>query len=226
MGILNSHTSDSLLFADMQKGSEQAFEIIFKRYYPMLCAYARQYVELHDAEEVVQDIMLWLWDNRTSLNLKSPLNHYLFRAVKNRCLTRVDRIVLKEKIVAMLYQRFRDQFEDPAFYDVNELSDRIEKAIGNLPETYRTALEMNRFQHKTYKEIGNELGISSKTVDYRIQQALKLLRIELKDFIPILMAILPALNSPTELIDNKKDDIMMPHSLEENDTGINTFILH
>ena len=49
---------------------------------------------------------------------------------------------------------------------------------------------MNRFQGKSYKEIADTLGLSPKTVDYRIQQALKRLRIALRDFLPILSSIL------------------------------------
>ena len=48
---------------------------------------------------------------------------------------------------------------------------------------------MNRFQNMTYHEIAEKLNVSSKTVDYRIQQALKLLRVELKDYLPLLMAL-------------------------------------
>ena len=68
-----------------------------------------------------------------------------------------------------------------------ELTQKIEKAILNLPESYRVAFEMHRFQNKTYQEIAEELNISSKTVDYRIQQALKQLRKELKDYLPLLL---------------------------------------
>ena len=55
---------------------------------------------------------------------------------------------------------------------------------------YREAFEMNRFQHLTYGEIASQLNVSSKTVDYRIQQALKLLRVDLRDYLPILLAII------------------------------------
>lgn len=177
---------DNTLFAEIQKGNIKAFDIIFNKYYSRLYAYAMQYVDTLDAEEVVQETMLWLWENKKRCNIISSVDQYLFRSVKNKCLSLIDRNNLKKKINIYLYNDFeKKQFEDPDFYNLKELSDRIEKAINNLPESYRIALEMNRFQHKTYKEIGDDLGISSKTVDYRIQQALKILRIELKDYLSI-----------------------------------------
>ena len=49
---------------------------------------------------------------------------------------------------------------------------------------------MSRYQDKTYKEIAQELNVSTKIVDYRIQQALKQLRIDLKDYLPLLLPLL------------------------------------
>ena len=49
---------------------------------------------------------------------------------------------------------------------------------------------MHRFKGKTYKEIAEELGVSVQTVNYRIGQALKLLSVELKDYLPLLLFLL------------------------------------
>ena len=62
-----------------------------------------------------------------------------------------------------------------------------QSALEALPSNYREAFEMNRFQKLTYKEIASQLNVSSKTVDYRIQQALKQLRIDLKDYLPLIL---------------------------------------
>ena len=72
-------------------------------------------------------------------------------------------------------------FEDPDFYIAEELMNQIEKTVSQMPETYRVAFEMSRYQDMTYKEIAEELDVSAKVVDYRIQQALKILRTELKE---------------------------------------------
>ena len=54
----------------------------------------------------------------------------------------------------------------------------------------REAFELNRFQNLTYNEIAERLGVSPKTIDYRIQQALKQLRIDLKEYLPLLLPFL------------------------------------
>lgn len=72
---------------------------------------------------------------------------------------------------------------------MEELTQKIEEALEKLPQTYREAFVWNRIDGKTYNEIATILGVSSKTVDYRIQQALKSLRFELKDYLPLLIAL-------------------------------------
>jgi RNA polymerase sigma-70 factor (ECF subfamily) len=66
------------------------------------------------------------------------------------------------------------------------LSDAIEK----LPEEYRKAFVMNRFEGKTYNEIAEVSHVTPKTIAYRITQALKILRTELKDYLPLLIWLL------------------------------------
>ncbi|HBN43409.1 RNA polymerase sigma-70 factor [uncultured Parabacteroides sp.] len=184
------YTTDESLFQFLSEGNEKAFDILFLKYYPSLCAYARQFVEYDDGQEIVQDVMVWLWENREMHTFEIAPKSYLFKAVKNRCLTLISRNEIKQRIIHTLYDNLQLQYEDPDFYIVEELSRKIEEALLNLPVSYREAFEMNRFQNMTYNEIASRLDVSSKTVDYRIQQALKLLRVELKDYLPILLAII------------------------------------
>ena len=181
--------TDEVLFEKIQAGDVKAFDILFMRYYPLLCAYAKQFVDFDDGQEIVQDVMVWFSENSSMQVIESSPKNYLFRVVKNRCLTLINRNELKQRVVSSMYENQQSQYEDPDFYIVEELTRNIENALSRLPETYREAFEMNRFQSMTYNEIAEKLNVSSKTIDYRIQQALKLLRVELKDYLPLLMAL-------------------------------------
>lgn len=187
IGFGDRHHTDELLYSLIQKGDKTAFDMLFLKYYPALCAYGKQFVEMEDAEEIVQDVMLWLWENKESTIVETSMQHYLFRSVKNKCITLINKNILKQKVNHILQSEMQEIFGDPDFYIVEELTQNIDKAIRKLPESYRIAFEMNRFQNKTYQEIANELEISPKTVDYRIQQALKILRRELKDYLPLII---------------------------------------
>ena len=69
----------------------------------------------------------------------------------------------------------------------NELFRLYEEALRQLPKECREAYEMNRNQHLTHKEIAEKLKVSPQTVNYRIGQALKLLRVALKDYLPLFL---------------------------------------
>ncbi|MDR1557801.1 MAG: RNA polymerase sigma-70 factor [Tannerellaceae bacterium] len=184
-----SDMADEELFRFVQKGDEGAFDILFMRYYAVLCAYSGQFVNSKDGQEVVQDMMVWLWENSRALVIESSLRSYLFHSVRNRCFTLISRNECKQRAINGWHES-RQDYEDPDFYIVEELSRRIEAALERLPESYREAFELNRFHHMTYHEIAAQLNVSPKTVDYRIQQALKLLRVELKDYLPLFSLLL------------------------------------
>ncbi|QIU96858.1 RNA polymerase sigma-70 factor [Bacteroides faecium] len=182
--------TDENLFFHVQQGREDAFEALFLKYYPSLCAYARMFVEQNDGQEIVSDVMVWLWENKEMQTFEFSLKSYLFRAVKNRCLTLIRHNQVKQRVEEVIFNNLQPQYDDPDFYIVDELTQKIEEALANLPDKVRETFEMNRFQDLTYNEIAERLGVSPKTVDARIQQALKLLRISLKDYLPLVIPLL------------------------------------
>lgn len=188
--VENRQLADIHLLERIRQGDMRAYEEIFTRYYTTLCAYTRLYVRGEVSENIVQDLMLWLWENRTTLHITESLSRYLFRATRNRCLKYLNHEMVERRVLGQLSEKLHEQFETPDFYVIEELQERIRKAVEQLPPSYREAFELNRFQHKTYEEIAGLLDISPKTVDYRIQQSLKLLRIRLKDYLPLIAVLL------------------------------------
>lgn len=189
---MNPHTRESEdihLLSALKGGERKAFDKLFRRYYPMLCAYCHRFVELEDAEEIVQDVMLWLWEKRETIVIESSLSQYLFQTVHRRALNRINQQQVKGKADTFFYEEMQDVWQNVDFYQVQELTRHIRKAIAALPDSYREAFMMHRFRDMSYKEIAAALNVSPKTIDYRIQQALKLLRTELKEYFPLLLFV-------------------------------------
>ena len=184
-----NYEDQSLLLA-IKNGNEKAFDTLFRKYYPMLCAYGNKFVELEDAEECVQDAMLWLWENKDMLVIQSSLSNYLFSIVHHRAINRIKQQEVKSRVENYFYEEMQSLIDDTNFYLIEELTIRIQEAVETLPESYKEAFVMHRFKNMSYKEIAGILGVSPKTIDYRIQQALKQLRIELKDYLPFLLPLL------------------------------------
>ncbi|WP_289750974.1 RNA polymerase sigma-70 factor [Bacteroides acidifaciens] len=183
-------SNNDFLLSAVQHGDLKAFDTLFRRYYPMLCAYGHRFVELEDAEEIVEDSLLWIWENRETLVIESSLNSYLFKMVYRRALNKLAHIDATQRADTRFYEEMQEMLQYTDYYQVEELTRRIEEAIAALPESYREAFVMHRFRDMSYKEIAETLGVSPKTIDYRIQQALKQLRTDLKDYLPLLLPLL------------------------------------
>ena len=189
MKVTYQSDNDFLLSA-VQRGDQKAFDTLFRRYYPMLCAYGHRFVELEDAEEIVEDSLLWIWENRETLVIESSLNSYLFKMVYRRALNKLAHIDATQRADTRFYEEMQEMLQDTDYYQIEELAKRIEDAVAALPESYREAFVMHRFRDMSYKEIAETLGVSPKTIDYHIQQALKQLRVDLKDYLPLLLPLL------------------------------------
>ena len=171
----------------LQQGDRNAYKQLFIKYYSPLCEYASQYISDDDSEELVQELMLFLWETRENLVIETSLKSYLFISTKHRCLNAIKRQLYHERVHSLIYDKIKDQFENPDTYFVNELTENITKAIEELPENYRETFKLSRFGEQSNPQIAEALGVSIKTVEYRITQSLKILRVKLKDYLPFIM---------------------------------------
>ena len=180
---------NSTVIAALKDSDVQAFEEVYRYYFRGLCAFCSQYVSQIESEEIVQDTMMWLWENRSSLIAELTLKTLLFTIVKNKALNRITHHEIKRKVHQEIADKYEKEFISPDFYLENELFRLYDKALAKLPVEFREAYELNRKYHLTHKEIALKLKVSPQTVNYRIGQALKILRVELKDYLPFLMFI-------------------------------------
>ena len=180
---------DQTIIDEIRQGDKDTYSRMFLHFYAPLCEYASQLVSDADAEELVQDMMLHVWENRTYLAVENSLKSYLFVSVKNRCFNAIRDRRSRERIHNFLYEKLKDQIEEPDYYMLNELAINIDKAIEELPEGYRETFRMSRFGEMSNAAIAKQLGVSVKTVEYRITRSLKILRVKLKDYLPLLFIL-------------------------------------
>ena len=174
----------------LKAGDTEAFNALYRHYFRALVVYASRIVSADKAEEAVQETMLWLWENRTSLVVRVSLKSLLFVSVRNRALSMAGRTLIRSRIYQTIALRCDEMLDDPDFYLNNELERLFEQALAKLPDEFRLAFMMNRSEGKSHKEIAAELHVSPQTVNYRICQALRILRKELRDYLPLLLLLL------------------------------------
>ena len=130
---------------ELRRGNNDAYKQLFITYYSPLCEFASQYISDDDAEELVQELMLYIWETRESIIIESSLKSYLFTATKHRCLNFIKKNQYHEQVHSSIYEKLKDQFEDPDYYLINDLTEQIEKAINDLPENYKETFTLSRF---------------------------------------------------------------------------------
>jgi RNA polymerase sigma-70 factor (ECF subfamily) len=143
------------------------------------------------AEEMVQQVFLKILERKEALDVHTSLKAYLFRSVNNECLNHI-----KHQKVKLTYQSYTisgmgNQTETPFHkLDYKELEQQLKKAINELPEQCRTIFQLSRFEELKYAEIANQLGLSIKTVENQMSKALKRLRVDLANYLPVILLML------------------------------------
>jgi RNA polymerase sigma-70 factor, ECF subfamily len=172
-----------------QMQMERAFEQVFKNHFKELHSYACAMVRNEAvAEGIVQQVFLKLWERAATLDYQQSLAPYLYRSVHNQALNH-----LKHQKVKQAYQTYAEkqhQADDghaARRVQMKELQQKLNDALQLLPDQCLTIFQMSRFRDMKYQEIADELGISIKTVEAQMSKALKILRQQLKDYLPILL---------------------------------------
>lgn len=183
--------SEKDLIVRLKNGDQTAFELLFHFYYPGLVIYSTQFlIDLAEAEEVVQDFFVRLWQKHQHLEEAESLKSYLFSSVRNGSLNVLKHRKVEEKYLKeMLDLSEHHLVYDPDLYVVSELQEKIKSCIDGLPDQCRKIFIMNRIQGMKNEEIALELAISKRTVETQISKALKVLKVLLKDYVSLLLLL-------------------------------------
>ncbi len=173
-----SSDKDFLLFSQIKNNDFSAYEIIFNGYYKQLCGFAFTYVKNSViAEEIAQEIFIYIWEKRNKIEIRTTLQAYLYAAVKNKCINYIKLELPRQRAMTDISEVFLS-IDSPKKNDEenDELKKYIQEAIDVLPKKCRQTFLLSRNAGMTYDEISSELGVSKKTVENQISIALKKLK--------------------------------------------------
>lgn len=171
------------------------FEQLFHRYGQKLERIAYSYVRDKDtAQDIVNECFAAIWGRRESIEIRN-MESYLYQAVRNESLKyRRDRnlkkavyekILMKERCVMDYYTRTIESCNPEEMFSA-EILEICRRQIAQMPELRRQIFTANKFEGKSYREIADRYGITTRKVDYELQRAISSLRLSLKDYLTIL----------------------------------------
>lgn len=174
----NINDEERFIFQRMVEGDKEAFRFFFEKYYTDLCNFVNIY--LNDpitTEDIVQDIYVYFWNKKENIRIETSVKSYLLKASKNKSLNYLRdekaRLVIQNKLA----EESETSYEIPVISEDNHrLQEIIKKAVESLPEKCREIYILSKEKKLTYNEISNELGISVKTVENQMGNALKKMR--------------------------------------------------
>lgn len=167
----------------IKAGEEKSFEDLFKKIHSSICYYAYYLINDYSvAEDIVEDVLLNIWNNRENINIKSSLKSYIFKSVHNQAINVLLNRKIKKNSVNELISEEKWQFlmeviicDDEIIEKIEsqETENRIHEIINTLPEQRRKIFILSRFEGKTNLEIADSLNISVSTVKTHIYRALE-----------------------------------------------------
>lgn len=170
----------------------RGFEVLFRAHFKGLSYFALEYVKDIDiAREIVQEVFARLWEKRESIDTGSNPKSYLGTAVRNRCLNHIrDNRKFSPGMLELEGLGDEHQYVQQDELVTEELKQKIKEATEALPEKCREIFLLNRMENMKYQQIADELDISVKTVEAQMSKALKIMRVQLKEFMPVLLIII------------------------------------
>lgn len=183
---------EELTWRAIQQKDGQAFETYYKDHYKYFFLAACNYLkDAGQAQEIVNDVFMKLWEDASTMRIESSLRSYIYRAVINRSLNVLDKNKRDRQHQKELGRRPEESFELREMEE-NELRIRLYQAIDRLPEQCQKVFRMSRFEELKQQEIADQLGISIKTVKNHITHALKQLNTVLGDWnsVPVWIVII------------------------------------
>lgn len=193
MGVFRKSFSATSLY----RRDIDLFEHLYEEYYRGAVFFANQYLnDLELSRDVAQDSFTMLWEKRNEINPNLNIQAFLLTIVKNKCLNVLRKRISERKHADFLLQRETMAsylaLKDSSFdkYVEMEMEEYVSKILDEMPDKLSQVFRMNREEEFTYDEIAEKLGVSVKTVEYRMSKALFFFRNKLKGYILLLLMVI------------------------------------
>jgi RNA polymerase sigma-70 factor (ECF subfamily) len=176
------------LLSKLKADNADALKNIFYSYHgPVFQTILRIVNESNTAEDLAQEVFVRLWEKRYQLEIQGEFGPYLRRMAINEALGYLRKN--KKYSIEDIDEQFdlSSESSSDAQQAHSELKEAVGEAMNKLPPKCRLVFSLSRFDGLSYKEIGEQMNISIKTVENQMGKALKIMRELLRDYLPSLI---------------------------------------
>lgn len=175
---MSKEDNENSLLKELSCGDVESFNILYRKYMPKLSCFAYQLLkDRQKAEDIVHDIFVKIWEKRANIYKVSNFNNYLFQMTKFAVYDYFDHHILEDQYSITLNKNEGScscDFEEKI--DTDELYHLISISIENMAPQRKKIFKMSRYSGMSNKKIAESLGLSVKTIENHIGQALKDIR--------------------------------------------------
>lgn len=189
MNIVSNH-ADAEIIAKLSSDDENAMVMLYKSHWKEL--YISAFKILKDkeiCEDIIQELFINIWNNRTQLNINTSLRAYLSASVRYEVYRRIKTMKQFEPIIGDAAEIASDILSSRRA-EYKELELQIAQTINCLPEKCREVFLLSRYEHLSHKEISAKLSISTNTVRNHLARALQQLRLSVDRTLIVILYII------------------------------------
>ncbi|GBU07920.1 DNA-directed RNA polymerase sigma-70 factor [Bacteroidales bacterium] len=165
----------------LKQNDRTAFGNLYQCYWKQVYNFSRLYLKVpEDAEEVVQEVFIKVWDSRALLREDDNFKGLLFIITRNIIFNQSKRKINEDFFRTTILATLEESYDVEQEIESKNLKEYIDVLIAEMPAQRQLVFKLSRNEHKTYKEIAAQLNIADKTVERHINEALKTLRKNIK----------------------------------------------
>ncbi len=191
-----NYTNQKKLLKHLKKGKTPAYTYLVDLYYEQLCNYAKNLArDDYQSEDIVQNVIVRIWQQRDKLNSNINIKNYLYRSVYNEFIDQYRRSNAITALEKKYIEGLDIVLEDEDFNNSERIMAMVMKTVENLPPKCRETFLLSKKEGLTYIEIAEYQNVSVNTVEKQIGKAIRIVRETLKDKIRTVLFLMLGLNS-------------------------------